>query len=186
MSKDSKAKTLFGREEYGFPCSNGISRLPDRARPSSTAEGRIEQQHDVEIEEGDKREAIRKIRGPWVEIFSDNEELRSKLYDPDNETFLISLTYVNVMRQILASINKLSETIINDVWVEAKGVNLSEVCLGTTRFQILRARLLEGNNWVNCRLSKLQKTTRPYSTFLEARTRPSKSQKGKSFASRRG
>ena len=53
--KRFKSQDLFGKEEYGFPYSNGISRFSDRARPSSIAEGRFEQQHDVETEEGDKK-----------------------------------------------------------------------------------------------------------------------------------
>ena len=38
---------------------------------------------------------------------------------------------------------------------------LRNECIATTRFQILRARLLQGYKWVNGRPRKIQKTTRP-------------------------
>ena len=56
MSKDSKSQDLIGREEYGyFRVQKEFQDFPDRAGPSSTAEGRFEQQHDVETEEGDNK-----------------------------------------------------------------------------------------------------------------------------------
>ena len=60
---------------------------------------------------------------------------------------------------------------------EAKGVNLLEEWTGTTRFQILRSRLLEGYKWVIERPTKIQKTTRPDSIRLEAWIPFSKKQK---------
>ena len=50
-----KNQEVFVKEDYGFPCG--------RPRPSSTAEGNLVQEEDVEIEDGDKREAQQKI--PW-------------------------------------------------------------------------------------------------------------------------
>ena len=46
---------IFVKEGCGFPCANGTLRLPTRPRPSSTAEGNLEQEDDVEIEEGEKK-----------------------------------------------------------------------------------------------------------------------------------
>ena len=82
-------------------------------------------------------------------------------YDTDNETLPIPLKYVNVMKQIQTSFNNVSENMINDLWTETKGVNLSEEWTGIAGFQILRARLLEGHKWCNGRPSKIQKTSRP-------------------------
>ena len=75
------------------------------------------------------------------------------------------------MRQTQTSINNVPANIINDIWTEAKGVNLSEVWTGTTRFQILRTRLLREYKWVTGRHTKIQKTTRPESFGLEAWTK---------------
>ena len=105
---------------------------------------------DVEIEERDKK--FRNTEDSWSVsgefIFRHHEELRLKLYGTENETFPIPLKYVDVMRQTHTSICNVSEHIINGLCTEAKEVNLSEEWTGSTRFQILRARLLEGYKWV--------------------------------------
>ena len=75
------------------------------------------------------------------------------------------------MRQILKSFNNVSAHITNDLWPEAKGVTLSEKLTGTTRFQISRAKLLEGFKLVNGRPTKIQKVTRPDSVWPEAWTK---------------
>ena len=76
-------------------------------------------------------------------IYQHHEEPRLKLYDPENETCPIPLKYVGVTRQTQTSTNSVPVNIISDLWTEAKGVTLSEEWTGTTRFQILRARLAE-------------------------------------------
>ena len=62
--KKFKSQEVFVKREYEFPCANGTSRLPYRPRLSFTAQGNLEKEDDVEIEEGDKkREAKQKMRG---------------------------------------------------------------------------------------------------------------------------
>ena len=39
--------------------------------------------------------------------------------------------------------------IVNDMWTEAEGVNLSEEWTGTTKIADTRTRLPEGHNWVS-------------------------------------
>ena len=63
--QESEASEIYARRfqsqevpektEYEFPCANGTLRLPNRPRPSSIAEGNIEWEDDVEVEEGDKK-----------------------------------------------------------------------------------------------------------------------------------
>ena len=48
------------------------------------------------------------------------------------------------MRHTERHTDNVSGSTINDLWTEAKSLNLSEVWTGTTRLQILRARLPEG------------------------------------------
>ena len=79
-------------------------------------------------------------------LYRHHEEPRLKLYDPDNETFPIPLKYVE----------DLSEHVINDRWTEAKGVNLSEEWIGTTRSQMIRTRLHEGYMRIKGRPKKIQ------------------------------
>ena len=74
------------------------------------------------------------------------------------------------MRQTQTRKNNVSEKVFNDKWTEAEGVNLSEECIATARFRTLRARLLEGYEWVNGRPTKIQNTTRPDSSRTEAWT----------------
>ena len=74
------------------------------------------------------------------------------------------------------------ENSINDIWTEAKGVNLSEEWSGTTRFWILRTRLPEGYKWVDGRPTKIQNTTRPDRIWPEAWTQLPKEQKRTFFA----
>ena len=127
---------------------------------------------DLEIEEGDKKGSTtedlwsmsRELKYPH------HEDVRLKLHDPEHETFPILFKHVNVMRQTQTSINNVSEHIINDIWTEAKGVNLSEEWTGDTRFQILRTRLPEGYKRVNGRHAKIPKTIRPDNKWLEAWT----------------
>ena len=67
-----------------------------------------------------------------------------KNVDPNTETFPIPLKYVDVMRETQDEYKQCLRKIVNDMWTEATGVNLSEEWIGSTRFQILRTRLPEG------------------------------------------
>ena len=98
-------------------------------------------------------------------IYRHHEEPGLKRYDPDNETFLIPLKYVNVMRQTQATMKNVSENVIIDIWTEAKGVKLSEGWTGTTRFQISCTRLSERYKWVYGSPTKIPKTARPDSIW---------------------
>ena len=80
-----------------------------------------------------------KIRGPRMcgEFINRlHEEPRLKLYDPGNESFSIPMKYADLLRQSQTIINTISDNIINVIWTEAKGVNLSEEWTGTSRLQI--------------------------------------------------
>ena len=162
-----------------FTCANGTLSFPKRPRPSLPAEGNLEPEDDVEIEEGDNKGSTTEdswsMSGEF--IHRHHEELRLKFYDPDNETFPIPLKNVNVMRQTQTKKKNVSEHTINDTCFEAKGVTLAEEWTATARFQILRTRLLEGYRCVNGRPTKIQKTTRPDSIWPEAWTPLFKEQK---------
>ena len=87
--------------------------------------------------------------------------------------------YIDVMRQTQTSLNNLFEHSIIDLWTEAKGVSLSGEWIGTTRFQMLRTRLLEGYNWVMEGLRKFHKTGRPDGIWPAAWIRPFQDTRGK-------
>ena len=54
--KRFKSPKTIVNGEIEFLYANGTLRLPGRPRPTSIAEGNLEQEDDVEIEESDKRE----------------------------------------------------------------------------------------------------------------------------------
>ena len=87
---------------------------------------------------------------------------------------------VDVMRHTERHTDNVSESTINDLWTEAKSLNLSEVWTGTTRFQILRARLPEGYKRESGKPTKSKKTTtRPDNILPEAWTQLSQETKRK-------
>ena len=61
--KRIKSQEAFIKGECEFWCANGTLRLPSRPRPSLPAEGNLEPEDDVEIEEGNKREG--KTEDSW-------------------------------------------------------------------------------------------------------------------------
>ena len=65
---------------------------------------------------------------------------RTKLYIPDEATFTIPMTFVDVMRQTRTSIGNASEHTLTDFWNDERTVFFSEEWIGTTRFQMLRIR----------------------------------------------
>ena len=126
--KFTSKKKYSSKREHEFPCAKRTLRLPGRSRTSSTAAGNLEPEDGVEIKEGDKKR--RNTEGSWSMsgefVYRHHEQPRLKFYNPDHESLQIPLKYVDVMRQIQTSINKVSEHIIKDLGTEAKGVTLSE------------------------------------------------------------
>ena len=62
-----KRQEILEKEHFEFPCSNRTPRRPSRPRPCLLAEGNLEREDDVEIEEGDKKwEDKQNNRGLWV------------------------------------------------------------------------------------------------------------------------
>ena len=84
-----------------------------------------------------------------------------------------------MMRQTETNISIVSGNIFSDSLTEANGVNLSEVSIGTTRFQILRTRPPEGFKCVHGRPEKIQNTTRLHNISPEAWRQISQDQKRK-------
>ena len=96
-SKRFRSQEVFVKGEYEFPCSNRTPRRPSRPRPCLLAEGNLELEDGVEIEEGDKMggqtEQSWSISGESIDRH--HEEPRLKFYDSENETFPIPLKCVD-------------------------------------------------------------------------------------------
>ena len=101
---------------------------------------------------------------------------RKKCYVPTDETILVPMKLVDVMRQLGTNINSAAEHTIDDYWTEGIDASLSEDWIGTTRFQILRTKIPEGHKCVNGRPTTIQKTTRPDKICREEWPRLSKKQ----------
>ena len=79
-----------------------------------------------------------------------------------------------VVRHTKIDIDSVSESTIKDIWIVNKDVSLLDGWSGTTRFEFLRTRLLEGDKWVAGSPINVQKWTRAESIWLEAWTQLSK------------
>ena len=106
------------------------------------------------------KETMMKSKKAVIFLFRHHQEPQLKMSDPDNETFLSPLKYVDVMRRTDTSMNNVSETLSMTCGPKLKYVNLTEEWTGITRFQIPRARLLDGYKRVNVngRLAKIHQT----------------------------
>ena len=70
--------------------------------------------------------------------------LSRRLYVPEKVSFLITLRYVDVMRQTNTDLEHAAESTVNDCWNVAGTPMLSNGWVGCVRFQVLRTRLPSG------------------------------------------
>ena len=114
-------------------------------------------------------------------IYRHHEEPRLKLNDPDDDSRFPSRC-VDVMRHTERHTNNVAENTMDDLWTEAKGLNLPEVWTGTTRFHILRARLPERYKRVSGKPTEIKKQL-PDETILGLKLGRSypKKQRGKHY-----
>ena len=89
---------------------------------------------------------------------------------PDGERCPVPLKYLDVMRVTKTDITEAAESRIEDFWTQHDPANdrpLSLDWVGTTTFNLLRPKPDEGYEWVEGRLTKIQKTTRPANIWPE-------------------
>ena len=90
-----------------------------------------------------------------------------KLYVPDESTFPIPLKYIDVKRRTLTDIDSKDEQSIDDYWSDIGERKLTGLWSGKTIFTLLRPPAPPGHGWVEGRLTKLQKTSRPDNVWPE-------------------
>ena len=61
--KDFKNQEVFVKEDYEFQCAKGTLKLPDRPRPSSTAEKTLSEKMMLKSKKATERELTQKIHG---------------------------------------------------------------------------------------------------------------------------
>ena len=86
---------------------------------------------------------------------------RVKLYLPREETFPISLKYIDVARTTHTSLDVMFEKQIEDYWNVDGEKELSDAWTGFTGFVQLKERPPEEYTWSGWRLTRKQKTSRP-------------------------
>ena len=160
-------------------CKRNSLRLLGRPGPSSTAEGYLEREDNVEIEEGDRTGST--TEDSWSmcgdSIYRHHNELLLQFYDQNNETFPIPLKDVDVVRQTHTSISKVSEYMINGPKRRVPIFLRSGLGLQDSRSYVQDFLKDTSGKMEDLRRSK--RTTRPDSIWPEAGTRFSKKQKEK-------
>ena len=96
---------------------------------------------------------------------------------PDETNMPIPLKYIDVQRITYTDINSQSEATISDYWPIATPRDLSCLWTGKVIFQLLRPDPGPHHQWIDGRLTKRQKTTRPDNIWPEVWERMGKSRK---------
>ena len=94
-------------------------------------------------------------------IYRHHVEPRVKLYSPREESFPISVKYIDVSRTTRTNLDVKQERRIDDYWNIDGSRDLSNSWTGFTRFILLSEKPRDGCMWSGGRLSKRQATSRP-------------------------
>ena len=87
--------------------------------------------------------------------------LESKLYSPREESFPISLKYIDVSRSIHTNLDAMQESRIDDYWNIDGSRDLSGSWTGFTQFTLSEEKPPDGCMWSGERLTRRQVTSRP-------------------------
>ena len=94
-------------------------------------------------------------------IYRHHVEPRVKLYSPREESFPISLKYIDVSRTTRTNLDVMQERRIDDYWNIDGSRDLSDPWTGFTQFTLLEEKPPEGYMWSGERLTRRQLTSRP-------------------------
>ena len=91
----------------------------------------------------------------------------AELHGPKEESFPVTLKYIDVTRTTDANVDVMSEKQIEDYWNVDEDRELSDTWTGFTRFSILNEKPPDGFSWSGRRLTRKQTTSRPDSLWPE-------------------
>ena len=94
-------------------------------------------------------------------IYCHHVEPRVKLHSSKEESFPISLKYIDVSRTRHTNLDVMQESPIDDYWNIDGSRDLSDSWTGFTQFALLSEKPPEGHMWSGERLTKRQATSRP-------------------------
>ena len=109
------------------------------------------------------------IFGPFLVIFFTVITWKpgAELHGPKEESFPVTLKYIDVTRTTDANVDVMSEKQIEDYWNVDEDRELSDTWTGFTRFSILNEKPPDGFSWSGRRLTRKQTTSRPDSLWPE-------------------
>ena len=94
-------------------------------------------------------------------IYRHHVEPSVKLYSPREESFPITLKYIDVSRTTHTNLDVKQEKRIDDYWNIDGSRDLSDPCTGFTQFILLEEKPPDGYMWSGERLTRKQLTSRP-------------------------
>ena len=94
-------------------------------------------------------------------IYRHHVEPRVKLYSPTEESFPISLKYIDVPRTTHTNLDVKQEKRIDDYWNIDGSRDLSDPWTAFTQFTLLEEKAPDGYMWSGGRLTRKQLTSRP-------------------------
>ena len=102
-------------------------------------------------------------------IYRHHVEPRVKLYSPKEESFPITLKYIDVTRTTHTNLDVKQEKRIDDYWNIGVSRDLSDPWTGFTQFTLLDEKVPDGYTWSGRRLTRKQLTSRPDHLWPELR-----------------
>lgn len=196
--------TMYGNS-FHFPLAEGDLKQPDygrqrkprkkrkrggRAQRDGTIldepEEETERPPDVEIVDKDNYVCPEGGDSSEMDFWTINNDVlirhhripRISLFVPTPDNCPVPLDYIDVMRESRTDIED-DEREIKDYWYDADPRNLSSAWTGSTLFWLLKPKPPPGQMYVQGRLTKIQKTTRPASVRTEEWIRMSKNDQTK-------
>ena len=94
------------------------------------------------MEDREARNDFRSIEGNY--IYRHHVKTRVQLFVPKEETFLMPLRYIDVVKTTHTTLDVLQESHADDNWNIDENRNLSEPWIGFTQFTILNEKPLDG------------------------------------------
>ena len=119
-------------------------------------EGSLPQPHDLLPDAGEAINDFWSMSGNF--FYRHHVEPKVKLYSPREESFLISLKYIDVSRTTHTNLNVKQEKRIDDYWNIDGSRDLSDPWTGFTQFTPLDEKALDGYMWSGERLTRKQLT----------------------------
>ena len=158
---DGRIKTLGGDQDVRT--STLVRHRPIQGKSNIDflveSEGSLPSPHDSFPDAGEAINDFWSMSGNF--IYRHHVEPRVKLYSPREQSFPISLEYIDVSRTTHTNLDVKQEKRIDDYWNIDGSRDLSDPWTGFTQFTLLEEKPPDGYMWSGGRLTRKQLTSRP-------------------------